>query len=239
MAIEEQFRNILGREPSQAELNYFRKYMDTGDISEFEVGQYLEGLPERQEKRFQGQLGQFGQMLGQYDTAVLNKATDIARSRQVQMGRGESSAFGAQIAQAGQNLAQSRQPMLAQFYQQGMSNIGQNYLQRSYGAQERAYSLADQREAYNRSVQDYYRQKNDEQDALRGQSSRNLQSSLLGAGLGLVSGGVGGYLGGLAGGAGFARGIGGFGQPMINRYMSGLAGGNYGQMQGQFTPFRR
>lgn len=207
MAIEDQFRNILGRAPSQAELAYFKKYMDTGDIDEFEVGQYLQGLPERQEQRFQGQLGQFGNMLGQYDTAVLNKATDIARSRQVQMGRGESSAFGAQIAQAGQNLAQSRQPLLAQFYQQGIQGIGQNYLQRSYGAQQRAYGLADQREAYNRSVQDYYRQKNDEQNALRGQQTRNLQGQLLGAPLKILSQAAGGYFGGLAGGRGFARGL--------------------------------
>lgn len=235
MAIEDQFRSILGRDPSQAESAFFKKYMDTGDISEFEVGQYLEGLPERQESRFQKDLGQYGQMLGQYDTSVLGKAADIARSRQVQMGRGESSAFGAQIAQAGQNLAQSRQPLLAQFYQQGRAGIGQDYLQRSYGAQNRAYGLQDTRDAYNRSVADYYRQKNDEQDALRGQSSRNLQSSLLGAGLGLVSGIGGGYLGGLAGGAGFAKGLGGMGGPM--RSIAGNYGSNLPFMQG-FYPRR-
>src|SRR3990167_7117796 len=193
MAIEDQFRSILGRDPSQAESAFFKKYMDTGDISEFEVGQYLEGLPERQESRFHKDLGQYGQMLGQYDTSVLGKAADIARSRQVQMGRGESSAFGAQIAQAGQTLAQSRQPLLAQFYQQGMGNIGQDYLQRSYGAQNRAYELSDKRDEYNRSMQDYYMQK----DYYENQRNRNRNRGLVG---GLALGTIGGIAGGLMGG---------------------------------------
>lgn len=129
------------------------------------------------------------------------------------MGSGYVNAF----AQAAQNLASQRQSTLANYYGSGFNNLMGQELNRgnqTYGQGVGSQEAGVQR---NWSIADYYRQKDDYQGALHQQGVRNLQGSLLNAGVGLggqlgfgaaygganaASGGPGGFSGGMMRGMG-------------------------------------
>lgn len=199
MAIEDVYRNVLGRAPTQAEVSHFKKFMDAGDLDEMEIGQILGSLPEAQQARNLAQGKEYESLLGQGDASMLAKSYGQAMGDFRRMGRPDSSGLASAYANASQNLALQRQNQLAQFYGQGMSNVGQNYMGLGQDAQSRGYGQRDDRTRFNRDLDLakywYTRQSNDYQDQLNAQNRANRTGAIAGL-AGGVLGGVGGAFAG-------------------------------------------
>ena len=212
--IESQYKQFLGRSARPDELSFFQELFNSGDLKPYELGQFLQGLPEAQEARLPGQTQRFGEALGGQDTAILGRAADVARSQAVRLGRPDTSMIGSQIASAGQNLAMSRQGAIAQFYGQGIGQVNNSYLGGSDIALSRAYGLGDERRQFERdkslAESNYNRQQNDFNNYLnsqrrhsRSQGAGGLLGAGIGAGLGWAASGgnpYGGFLGASVGG---------------------------------------
>lgn len=219
MAIADAFTKVLGRSPSKAEIDYFQKFINQGDLSELEVEQILGGLPEAQQTRLTQQGQQYGDMLAANDSNLLAKAYGQANSDFRRLGRADSSGLNSAYAGAAQNLGMNRQNALAQFYGQGLQGINQSYAGLGQGVQDRGYGLRDDRTKFDRdfSLAQYWytRQSNDYQDQLNAQNRANRRGAILGLGgaaLGAVAGGYGGSMlgpGFIGGGAKMGAGFGG------------------------------
>lgn len=177
----EQLASLLGRGLNPSEMDFVKKLMTDGEISEFEAGQYLSGLPEFQQNLLDNQATALEGRLAGSDEAILGRAAKVANSQFAGLGRNATSAQSASVLQAGGNLAQQRQSLLAQFYGQGQQNIQNNYLNRSQNALERAYQNRDSAVAFGRQNFMYDRYKRDYEDQIKTQSRRNLQAGLWGA----------------------------------------------------------
>lgn len=168
--INEQFRSILGRAPTQAETDYFQKFLSEGSIQPYEVGQILQATPEFQQARLQKDTADYGQKLQESDNQIMQRGADIAgaqaASRFAGLGRPNSSALAASVfGQQGQlatGLAQQRQSALASFYGQGLQNNaslyqqgGQNGLERAYGLRDESRQFAQQQDLANRGMAAY------------------------------------------------------------------------------------
>jgi hypothetical protein len=216
----EQLASLLGRGLNPAETDFVKKLMTDGEISEFEAGQYLSGLPEFQQRLLDNQATALEGRLAGSDEAVLGRAAKVANSQFAGLGRNVTSAQSASVLQAGGDLAQQRQSLLAQFYGQGQQNIQNNYLNRSQSALERAYQNRDSAVAFGRQNFMYDRYKRDYEDQIKTQSRRNLQAGLWGA------------LGQMPGQLAKAYAAGGSGMPAPQQQPQGYEGGwnNKGQM---------
>ena len=208
------FRQALGRDATQDEMEHFSTYIKNGDLDYDEIGQIAQGLPQAQEQR----LGQYGDAyagaLGKYDEQVLNKAAQAGMGQFASLGRSDSSGLNSAFAGASQNLAQSRQSQLAAFYGNGYQNLMGQYQALGQQNRDRGYGLQDSRTAYNRGLNGYQTQRSDYQTLLEQQSAANKKKamsqafgSLAGAGLGSFAGPggaqagaqIGGQFGGLFG----------------------------------------
>jgi len=195
--ITEQYNKLLGRAPTSDELNYFLKFKD--DLQGFELGQVLSGLPEYQKTLQASQGKELEGLLGASDQNILNQAADTANSAALKLGRGNTSAIGAQILSAGQNLAQGRQGSLANFYSGGFGELRSNSIGRSEGSLGRAYGLGDERRKFNQDLDLakywYDRKQNDYNNYLNQANSKNKKGAIGG----LIGGGIGAYFGGPVG----------------------------------------
>lgn len=245
-AINDQFRQLLGRDAHPDEIQVFNEFMKENDLQPYEIGQIIQSHPEYQQNLLTQQGGQYADLLGKSDERILGLAQDQARGDFARMGRASSSGYTAAFANAARDLAMGRQQQLAQFYGQGYGGIrnlaagqGQNALQRGYG-------LRDERRQRGWAIDDYYRQQNDFNSALKGQSRRNLQGSLTEAGIklgtGLISGGLSmglsGMTPGAGGGPGGFSGLGGSGSGAGLGYNPSLYG-SYNSMPGYYSGYMR
>lgn len=209
MAINDQFRQILGRAPSQDELDYFNKFINSGELQAAEIGQILQSTPEYQSSQLTRNTAQFGQTLQANDANVLSRAADTfgaqAQSKFAGLGRPNSSAMAAQVfSQGGQlagQLAQSRQSALADFYGKGLQQNAALGAQQGMGATQRGYSERDTMRQRGWDVEDYYRQQNDYNNAKNASSGWNAitQEFAVGQLTGLAGKAGAAFVGGRAG----------------------------------------
>lgn len=228
--VQRQVQMLLGRPATADEITYYNKFIQDEGLTPYEVGQAIQSLPEYQGKQLETQGQKYSQALGANDQGILGQAAAMGQSRFAGLGRPQSSAQGAQFAQAAQNLAQSRQSALAAFYGQGLQNVANQSLAQGQGALERGYGLRDEKRQRGYQMEDYTRQSNAYQDYLNAQKrSRNQGLALqagtmaLGAGLGAafapgITPGVGG-----AAATGFGRGQG----ALYGMQAGGMFGRNY------------
>lgn len=189
-AIREQFQRILGRDARPDEIQVFNEFMRDNDLTPFEIGQAVQGLPEYQNRLLEQQGQQYKGYLDANDDYTLGKAQSQIQSQFARMGRPSSSGYTSAFANAAKDLAAMKQDRLAQFYGGGFGNIRALAAGQGEGATQRGYGLRDERRQRGWAIDDYYRAKNDNADALRGQGVRNLQGSLLNAGINLAARGT-------------------------------------------------
>lgn len=185
MALQDQFTRLLGREPRQDELDFFKKFIDQGELTEFEVGQILQSTPEFQQTQLRTQGQELGQQLAQGDERILGRAADQIQSRFRRQGRAGSSGESAQFAQTAGNLAAQRQQQLAGFFGQGLGGIRQLGVQQGLGAQERGFGVRSDLLNRSRQLEDFRLERQSFEDQLSTQNRRNRQNAFLQAGLNL------------------------------------------------------
>lgn len=216
MAIQDAFRRVLGREPRADEINFFKKFMDSGDLDEYEIGQILGATPEAQQALNTQQTGQYRDILAQTDEDTLGRAGDALTSQFRKAGRSPSSSgYVAAFADAARMLAVQRQQAVGQFAAGGLGNIQQAYAGQGAGAQERGYGQRDVKQNRAWGIEDYYRQKSDYDNYLNQQNRLNRQRAF-------------GQLGGAVIGAGLGGAIGGFGGARTGAQIGSQFGGIFG-----------
>ena len=197
--LEAQFQSVLNRPPNPEEIKFFDKILKSGDLQPYEVGLFLQNLPEVQQPRLEAQGKQLEGYLGASDTELLGRAADVARGQAVRLGRPDTSMIGSQIASAGRDLAINRRDILANFYGGGLQNISNWYANMSNQSLGRAYGLRDETRTFERDKQlaqlNYDTQKRDYQNALndyyrrsKNQTFAGLAGASIGAGLGALTG---------------------------------------------------
>ena len=212
--IHDVFRRTLGREARADEFDFFRKFIDEGDLSLLEVGQVLEGSPEAQQTRQRGQRQEYADFLAGSDKQVLGQAGDELTSRFRQMGRTPSSSgYVAAFADTARQLAMARQAQLAPFVAGGLQDLQGAYAAGGAGAQARGFGQRDLKQQRAWGIEDYYREKSDYDNYLNQQQRLNRQRTMAQFGGAAIGAGVGGFLGGVpgaragAGGGGSGGGI--------------------------------
>ena len=187
------FQQYLGRAPSTGEMQFINNALERQDLDLGEVQQFIQGLPEAQQRRLGDQTGMLNQQLAQGEQLsldnVLNRAIPQVNARLAGLGRQNSSAFeGALAQQVGQQAGQlgaRRQDALANFYGGGLSNIAQQYANLSQGAQQRGYQQRDMKTRRAWDIEDYYRQQNDQNNYENAHSGWNAITPQVGLQMGL------------------------------------------------------
>jgi len=189
-AIREQFMRVLGRDARPDEIEFFNGFLAENDLTPFDVGEIIAGHPEAQQTRLNQQTDQYGQMLGKYDDQILGQAQKTLQGQFARMGRPSSTGYTAAFSNAARDVAMARQGQLAQFYGGGLQGLQNQYMAAGSSQVPRALGLRDERRQRGWAIDDYYRAQNDYNSAMRGQSTRNLQGSLLNAGINLAARGA-------------------------------------------------
>lgn len=179
--INNQFRQILGRDATADEQSFLGKFIQEGSLQPQEIGQFLQSLPEYQQSQLDKNVGAFDQRLQASDTQALQQGANIAGSQSQArfsgLGRPNSSGLAAsvfgQTGRLSQDLAQRRQSALADFYGRGLQQNALMGAQQGQAALQRGYGLRDESRQRQYEIEDYYRQKNDAESARLGQSGWN------------------------------------------------------------------
>lgn len=210
--VNAQFRALLGRDGSPAELEFFNNFIAQEKITPYEIGLMVQGTPEAQGQALNRDVQAYGAQLAQGDQSILDRAAATAQSRFSSLGRPVTSAQAGALAQTAGNLALQRQSALAEFYGKGLNTnrslqagMGQGALERGYGlrdeARQRGYQIEDRN--YMKGLYDEY----------LGQQRRAGRAGALGSMLGAAGGAaIGGYFGGGPGALMGSRAGAGFGQ---------------------------
>lgn len=211
--ISQQYQRVLGRDARSDELEFFKKFMKDNDLTSFEVGQILEGLPEAQEATVRRQGAEIEPMLAASDERILGRASDTIQGNFRRLGRPGSSGYAGAFAQAARDLALSRQGELAQFYTGQLPQVREQAFGLGGQAQSRGFGLRDERRNRAYQIEDFYRMQDSYRDLMRTQNRYGLQSALTGAGIKLGTQVISNFLPGLSGGksGGFGGGFGGGG----------------------------
>lgn len=200
----------LGRPPTESELGYFGKQMESGNLDPYGLGEFLTGTTEYQTKASDVARTKLASELGAVDDTYLAKTQKALEAKYAAAGRGGSSAFGSSLIQAGKDLATERTGYLAglgyQDFQQGRGNLTAAYnnrLNQMYNQQQSNAALgAESRQRYY-SNQDFQRQQA-AQERLARLSNRGSGNFLQSLAPGLIQGGLtigGALIGGPVGAA--------------------------------------
>lgn len=155
----------LGRQATDAELGYFGKQMEAGNLDAYGLQQFLGGTTEYQTKASDVARGKLATELGGVDDAYMAKTQKALEAKYASQGRSGSSAFGSALIGAGKDLASQRTGYLAglgyQDFQQGQGNLTaayNNQLQSMYNQHQAntAYGAESRSRYY--SNQDYAKQ---------------------------------------------------------------------------------
>ena len=207
--LEAAFTQYLGRPPKPDELAFFSKQAQDNDLSEFEIGEILQGSPEAQRTRATQDVRGYADTLGQYDQEVLGKASQTLEAKFRGQGRSASgSAYAAAFAQTAQNLAMSRQNQLADLYRSRLDAAAGTESQQAGKLRQRGYDLTDRRQERAYELQDFYMgrdayntQLNQINRQRRNQSFGQLGGAAIGGAFGGFPGAIAGSsIGGAAGG---------------------------------------
>jgi len=172
------FKELLGRDATQAESEHFGKLLASGDVDDYTLRSFLQQTPEYVRPRLEKQDTQ-------YFTESLLPAiqSDFARrGRSV-----DASGFAAALANSSKDLTRERDR-----YVEGIGREDyQNYVGRMYGNQDynraRADSLADYSRNRADQIYDYQTQKSAYDEYLRNYGRRK-KSTGLGSGIGSLAG---------------------------------------------------
>jgi hypothetical protein len=195
------FKEMLSRDATDAESKHFGGLLASGDVDEYTLRSFLQQTPEYVRPRLEKQ-----------DTEYFtNQLTPAIQSDFARRGIQDSSAIGAQFANAAKDLNRERER-----YVEGIGR--EDYLRevgRIYGNQDYTRGRTDQLSDYYRQrdkeIQDYGYQRQSYEDFLRryGKRQKGGLGSLLG---GIAGGAAGAYFGGpqgAAAGYGVGSGLGG------------------------------
>ena len=206
--IAAQYREILGRAPSPAEVDFLTKFLQEGSIQPHEIGQLLQASPEYQNTLLEKNTGALERRLGASDADILGKTGAAINSQFAGLGRPVSSGQVGALAQAGQSLAQGRQAALADFYGRGLQRNASLYEEGGRNALERGYGLRDETRQFGQQKTLAAIAKANYDNYLN-QSNRNQRRRGIGAiAGGLLGAGLGGFAGAGAGSQ-IGAGIGG------------------------------
>lgn len=151
----------LGRAATPDEIQYLNRFVQEGHIHPGEIGSIIQSMPEYQQKMLEQNTDAYGQKLNAQNGAILDQTAAKINSNFASLGRPVSSAMGASLTQAGGQLAQRNQSLLADFYGRGLQQ-NQSY-QQNYGnaALDRGYARDSEQRQRDYQIEDYYRQQND------------------------------------------------------------------------------
>lgn len=231
-AVKQQFQSVLGRDPSQSELDHFSTMIAQGTADPYSVGQGLQTLPEYTSKQDTTARDALRTELSSADTKYLNEQVMPSITSQfAQAGRDVSSGsapLAAALANAAKQTNNQRETYLATVGHDDYTNQRQqtinNYLNnqaRAYQTADqstmRGYQITDQNTARANNLQDYLTQQSAYNDYLQnyGRKNKGGGSVFAGAAQGGLSGAaaggsVGGPWGALIGGVAGA-GLGAYG----------------------------
>jgi hypothetical protein len=153
----------LGRPPTEAELDYFGKQMESGNLDAYGLQEFLQGTTEYQTKYADTARQKLSGELGAIDDTYLAKIQKGLESRYAD--RKGASAFGSSLIQAGKDLATQRGGYLADIGyqsslagQQNMKSAYENQLANMYNRQQAATGLGTESRSRYYSNQDFSRQ---------------------------------------------------------------------------------
>jgi len=163
-SITQTITDKLGRAPTTAELGYFGKQMESGNLDAYGLQEFLQGTTEYQTKASDTARAKLATELGGVDDAYLAKINKSLESKYASQGRSGSSAFGSSLIGAGKDLATERTGYLAglgyQDFQQGQGNLTAAYnnrLAQMYANQQSGAALGSESRNRYYSQQDYDR----------------------------------------------------------------------------------
>jgi len=164
-AIKSTVTDKLGRDATEAELEFFGKQMEQGNLDAYGLQQFLEGTNEYQTKASDVARGKLTEELGAVDTDYLAKVQKSLEAKYAAAGRGGSSAFGSALIGAGKDLATQRTGYLAglgyEDFQRGQGNLRADYenrLAQIYNQQMTTAGLGSESRQRYYSQQDFNRQ---------------------------------------------------------------------------------
>lgn len=164
-AINSAVQDKLGRPATEAELGYFGKQMEQGNLDAYGLGEFLGGTTEYQTRASDTARGKLATELGAVDDAYMAKVQKSLESKYASAGRSGSSAFGSALIGAGKDIATERTGYLAglgyQDFQQGQGNLTAAYnnrLNQMYNQQQGSSALGSESRQRYYSNQDFNRQ---------------------------------------------------------------------------------
>lgn len=164
-SIKSSVQETLGRAPTEAELGYFGKQMEAGNLDAYGLQDFLKGTSEYQTKYADTARTKLAGELGAVDTQYLDKIGSQLESKYASMGRKGSSAFGSALINAGKDLATERTGYLANIGynaalsgQDSLKAAYNNRLSQMYASQQNLPTAQNQSAQRYYSNQDYYRQ---------------------------------------------------------------------------------
>ena len=160
--VAQQYLSVLGRQAQGHEMDYLQKFLDSGELSGAEIGQFLQSLPEFQHGQLTRDTAAYGAELDKGTGPVLDQAAARINSQFAGQGRPVSSAQGGALAQVAQNLAMQKQSALAQFYGNGLNTNRSAMMGQGQDALGRAYGQRRATQQRQWDIEDYYRQQNDQ-----------------------------------------------------------------------------
>jgi hypothetical protein len=163
-------KDKLGRDATAAELEYFGKQMESGNLDAYGLQEFIQGTTEYQTKFADTARTKLAGELGAIDESYLGKVGKQLESKYAQQGRQGSSAFGTSLIRAGKDLATQRGSYLADIGyqsalrgQEGMKADYQKQLQNMYAGQQGLSNLGSESRNRYYSTQDYNRQMSNEE----------------------------------------------------------------------------
>lgn len=194
--IQATIQDKLGRAATDAELNYFGKQIEAGNLDAYGLQNFLQGTNEYQSRYAKQAQEELKTSLGGIDTEYMDKTAKQLQSAYAAQGRTGSSAFGSALIKAGQDLAKGRTEYLAGIgYDQalrGQQNLRGDYqaqLENMYRAQQGISALGQESRQRYYSQQDFNRQQQAE-ERLRRLSQPKSGSFLQNLVPGLITGGA-------------------------------------------------
>lgn len=164
-AIQAAVQDKLGRAATEAELGYFGKQMEQGNLDAYGLGEFLGGTTEYQTRASDTARTKLAGELGAVDESYLAKVQKQLESKYASAGRSGSSAFGSALIGAGKDIATERTGYLAglgyQDFQQGQGNLTAAYnnrLNQMYNQQQGSSALTGESRNRYYSQQDFNRQ---------------------------------------------------------------------------------
>jgi|GEM_PF-2569150 len=230
-SIDQMFQSSIGRAASDQEKEHFGSLMASGQLDAYQLGQFVNQLPDsvrKQDKEFRTQLS--GELDTQNQQYFSDKVMPSIQNKFLQQGRSvDSSGYASALALAAQDQSNNRESFLSNLsasqYQNQTANARGDYqdtLNRYYGNQDysrdRNAFTADRTYGRLNEMQDYNTQKQAYDQYLRKYGKRsNGVGQMVG---GLIGGGLGAIWGPTGAKAGYqiGSGLGGAAQTGIQGY---------------------